>query len=979
MAQTKRAFDEVRIPFTKMSFTPDVPSTQLGPNEYNDGLNVETDVRGVRSMAGDEEILRLPVPGTPTYISGLFRQDDRFWTIVATDEGYWWASTGGVWWDITPPGGAGPAGVGTYTQAQNITEGINGTVPFYNDEQNPPIFWPEDTGPRFTTTGASSSAGTSTITFATQTDQVTGVKIANNVGKFSYTSGENIRVGMKMTIAGTITNTDFTLSGVTITGTAGEFACTASSQPLTVGQRIDISGVFGGTGSITGYVNPSTYYIVATNGATSFQLSSTFGGTPVVTTAGTPTGLTYTVQAPEIVGYSNPTTYYVKTTDGQSVFTLSTTPGGAAITTVPGTPAGLTFTYSPFAIGETIAVNGVVPVDFNGLHTVTAVTQGSVSFAGTTAGPQTRFGTVGVPFPKMIMYSNTVPAGIAKIEYVDDTTQRITLDETLAAAPYAAGEFITISDINQFFNGTFEVVSSTTTTIDYLAQPGAVYPGFSVGSVAAEYSWNYNPNWSKVYAKFMRLYNTPNVGCILVAGDLTAINATTGETEYYPVTVQWSQSFGLNQAPRTWTPTIINVANQLEVPLRGEALDAFPCNGQLFICSYWDTVVFSPINYSTTAAPILGVRLFNQGRGLLSSNCWGNTDKMVYGIDARDIWVFNGQDFQGLGNQRVKNWFYDQLDPAYIDRVFMQVNSQRNQIEIYYTTLPPQITNPVCVDTSGGFTCNGSDLKVNQQVRITGTLTGTGSISGYVSGTTYYITEVTGVEGGTFFRLSATEGGAGLTTTPGTMTGLTFTVRLGDNNGVPNKMLSYRYDLDVWNAPRDVASATSAAETPVRIDRGDSSWGFNKGSRTVMYARGVKDSNVVQKDQGYSFINDAPIESRFRRDNIKLLEDYSGKLLVHRVLPEIVNLNNAEIPINPVLEPDLVGSVSFKVDGANSVGQEPVDTTSQGLLTNTDYPWIQIDQNAHRVNALEAGNTSNTNIWMLSATTWQYTQTEDDR
>jgi hypothetical protein len=135
-------------------------------------------------------------------------------------------------------------------------------------------------------------------------------------------------------------------------------------------------------------------------------------------------------------------------------------------------------------------------------------------------------------------------------------------------------------------------------------------------------------------------------------------------------------------------------------------------------------VVFSPINYSTTSAPILGVRQFNQGRGLLSSNCWANTDKLVYGVDARDIWVFDGQDFQGLGNQRVKNWFYDQLDSQYYDRVFMEVNSQRSQIEIYYPD---------------------SDAI----------------------------------------------------------------------NGVPNKMLSYRYDIDCWNAPRDISSATFACESPI--------------------------------------------------------------------------------------------------------------------------------------------------------------------
>ena len=73
MAQTKRAFDEVRVPFAKMTFSPDVPTTALGANEYNDGLNVETDVRGIRSVAGDE-ILLPNVPGTPTFVSGNYRQ-----------------------------------------------------------------------------------------------------------------------------------------------------------------------------------------------------------------------------------------------------------------------------------------------------------------------------------------------------------------------------------------------------------------------------------------------------------------------------------------------------------------------------------------------------------------------------------------------------------------------------------------------------------------------------------------------------------------------------------------------------------------------------------------------------------------------------------------------------------------------------------------------------------------------------------------
>ena len=612
-------YQEVRIPFEKMTFTPDVPSTALGANEYNDGLNVEADVRGIRSVAGDITILET-VPGTPTYVSGGYRADNLFWFIVATVEGNWWASSGSGWINITPPGGS----IVGYTQATNITECWSGTVPIYNDSLNPPMFWP--------------------------------------------------------------------------------------------------------------------------NGAS-----------------------------------------------------------------------------------------------------------------------------------QMLMYSNILPQSISDIVYVDPVTYQIQLSSTLANPPYNPGDSITITGINSFFNGTFTVVSSTTDTIDYLATPAAAYPGGGVGTVSPTYSWNYNSSWKSVYAGWMRLYSTPNVGSILVAGNLTA-TLLDDTTVTYPVTVQWSQAFGLNQAPLTWTPTVTNVANQLEVPLRGPCVDAFPSNGQLFLCSYWDTVVFSPLNYATTAAPILGVRLYNQGRGLLTSNAWANTDKLVFGVDARDIWVFDGAEFKSLGNQRVKNWFYDQLDQRYTDRLYMVTNTQKNQIEIYYTTT-------------------------------------------------------------------------------------------GAYNGVPNKMLAYRYDIDCFNPPRDVSSATFACESPDWYGTEP-----NAASRTVVYAQGRLDQQLVQKDTGFSFINDTAIDSYFRRDNIKMLKDYSGHVLVHRILPEIANLDSFGIPITPG-----VGTVTVTVEGANSVGSSPTYSVPQTVYVNTESPWAQINQNTNRVNTLKLSNSSTTNIWICNATTWQFTQSEDDR
>jgi hypothetical protein len=613
------ALQQARTPFANMSFTPDVPSTALQATEYNAGENVETDVRGIRSISGDEAFFA-SVPGTPNYISGGYREDGNWWFIIATDQGHWWAAKDGTGWtDITPPGGP----FAGYGQSLNVTEWWNGTVPFFNDSLNPPIFW--------------------------------------------------------------------------------------------------------GNGDAT-----------------------------------------------------------------------------------------------------------------------------------------------------MTMYSNQFPSSISSIATIDSVTQQITLSSSLTSAPYNPGELIAISGTgSNDYNGVYTVVSSTVNTINYTASPASAFPG-NGGSVAPQYSWNYNQNWVSVSAGWMRMYSTPNVGSILIAGNLTAVDIN-NNTINYPVTVQWSQAFGLNQAPLTWTPTITNVANQLEVPLRGPCVDAFPSNGQFFLCSYWDTVVFSPINYSTTSAPILGVSLFNKGRGMLTSNCWAIADNKVYGLDARDIWVFDGTNFTGIGNQRVKNWFFDQMNPTYADRTYMETNTEKNQIEIYYT----DYSSP---------------------------------------------------------------------------------------NGVPNKMLSYRYDLDCWNAPRDVSSATFATESPIFTANVPA-----LSSRTVVYAQGLLNNQIIQKDQGYSWANGAPITSTFRRDNIKILPNYNEHIFVHRILPEAINIDSHGVPFYPA-----VGSLDVTIEGAMSVGSSPSYVAPVTVQLNTTNPWAQINQNENRVTTLQLDNTSSTNIWMCSAVTWQVRKVEDD-
>jgi len=93
---------------------------------------------------------------------------------------------------------------------------------------------------------------------------------------------------------GSVAMTTPTISGAVISGTGGQFTCTATT--IAVNNLITISGTLTGTGTITGYSNPTTYKVSAITGSgsavTGFTLTTT-GDAAIVTTAGTTTGLTF--------------------------------------------------------------------------------------------------------------------------------------------------------------------------------------------------------------------------------------------------------------------------------------------------------------------------------------------------------------------------------------------------------------------------------------------------------------------------------------------------------------------------------------------------------------------------------------------------------------------------------------------------------------------------------------------------------------
>jgi len=153
---------------------------------------------------------------------------------------------------------------------------------------------------QMTSTGnATSPGGTNQTVTRTKKDTATyGAAFNTNRNDFLVTDADFNSSGI---LAGdgldTLTAAT-TLSGVTVA--SGGILNFTSNATLSVGSKITITGTYGGTGSITGYTSGNSYFITATNGTTQVTLSATYGGGPLTTSAGTPTGLTYTVITPII-------------------------------------------------------------------------------------------------------------------------------------------------------------------------------------------------------------------------------------------------------------------------------------------------------------------------------------------------------------------------------------------------------------------------------------------------------------------------------------------------------------------------------------------------------------------------------------------------------------------------------------------------------------------------------------------------------
>jgi hypothetical protein len=103
-----------------------------------------------------------------------------------------------------------------------------------------------------------------------------------------------------------------------------------------------------------------------------------------------------------------------------------------------------TFTDAmPFMVGQTISVTGMTP-DYNGLHTVTACTDNSVSFASNVTGSQTAAGLI--KGSKLLLL--TAPVANAKIQLVRKVGRLWNADTALSQTENIVANFIRAKEVS---------------------------------------------------------------------------------------------------------------------------------------------------------------------------------------------------------------------------------------------------------------------------------------------------------------------------------------------------------------------------------------------------------------------------------------------------------------------------------------------------------------------------------------------------
>lgn len=260
------------------------------------------------------------------------------------------------------------------------------------------------------------------------------------------------------------------------------------------------------------------------------------------------------------------------------------------------------------------------------------------------------------------------------------------------------------------------------------------------------------------------------------------------------------------------------------------------------------------------------------------------------------------------------------------------IASDQSPIEV--NTTPPVygLSSVTITGTSGQFSCTEQDitpLSVGQQITINGTLSGTGSITGYTSPRAYLISQTNGAT--TFTLVTLT--GAAITTSTGTTTGLTFFMRgMQDFNIIGNARESIISINDkLTNGTQKSIVRSGAKGTSVSADVTSTSVSADTQALDVSVKSALPAGNnaigKLSANDGID-IGDVTVNNAFIP-----VTDNGGSLTVDAPLatPVYVRISNGTTAVDAI--PITDNGSSLTVDGSVNISNFPATQPVSGTVS----------------------------------------------
>jgi hypothetical protein len=323
------------------------------------------------------------------------------------------------------------------------------------------------------------SVSQAAVTAGTITGSVNGVTVANSTNSNTgFVAGAGtVSSNVYTYITGTIGQV---LSGVQIASANGTFTCSAGTT-ITNGQTVTVTGTASGTGGINSYASGAVYYVVLTNGATTFTLSATASGTGIITTTSvsfpaSTTGLTFT-----LAGSGTGSTWQTTTNQGSNFVVSSTSITGTAnfvtLSTVANLSAGNQINFTTPS-GGTALGNLVSATTYYILNVVSATNQITISTSvnGSTFNPGSVVaGLMSFYTPNFVYNNNLAVNGfVSKAQIGTTSAYSVVLGLPLVTAPTTSVYYYVTGNSNSLYNGYWLCTASSTTsiTLTYPFDPG---------------------------------------------------------------------------------------------------------------------------------------------------------------------------------------------------------------------------------------------------------------------------------------------------------------------------------------------------------------------------------------------------------------------------------------------------------------------------------------------------------------------------